>query len=83
MTDAQPLLGSPGAASLDPSIAMQELVRLQLQIQSRIAAVRNASEAALSFQAIQEQNVKIRELLLELEERLQVRIEGSKPHFSF
>jgi protein transport protein SEC20 len=51
---------------------MQELVRLQLQIQARIAAVRNASEASLSYQEVQTQNIKIKELFLELEEKLQI-----------
>jgi hypothetical protein len=57
---------------IDSTMGMQDLVRLQLKLQTRIAAVRNASETNLSYQAVQEQNVLIKEIFIELEEKLQV-----------
>lgn len=64
--------GVSAVGSVDSSVAMQDLVRLQLQLQSRIASVRNASENDLSYHAIQAHNMAIKELFTELEEKLEV-----------
>jgi hypothetical protein len=62
----------PNPASVGPGITMQELVRAELKIQSSIAAISNAMENDLSYQAIQEQNSIIKQLFVELETKLQV-----------
>ena len=68
--------GPPVTGNVDSNVAFQDLMRLQLQLQSRIATVRNASENDLSYHAIQEQNIMIKELFSELEEKLEVRYNG-------
>lgn len=65
--------------SLESPLVIQDLVRLHLQLQSRIAAVRNASENDLSFQAVEEQNSQIKTLFTELEAKLEVRLDLLKP----
>jgi len=73
MTTAHaPLIGAP-PAPLESPLVIQDLVRIQLLLQSRIAAVRNASENELSFQAVEDQNLQIKKLFSELEAKLEVR----------
>lgn len=64
--------GAVALSSVDSNVALQDLIRLQLQLQSRIATVRNAAENDLSYHAIQEHNIMIKELFSELEEKLEV-----------
>lgn len=65
-------LDSPQPAPIDHN-SLQELVRLQLQIQTRIATIRNSSENGLSYQSIQEQNAILKPLLEKLETTIAVR----------
>lgn len=73
MTSTLALSGTLHTPPIDAGAAIQELVRLQLQLQTRIAAVRNAADNDLSYQTIQDYNLQIKILFEELENKLQVR----------
>lgn len=57
---------------IDTPLAMQELIRLELKLQARISAVRNASASNLSYQYIQEENDAIKVLFSELDAKIKV-----------